>query len=69
MMGLVLGMRQKLVGKGMSSEVLVVWLGQTSKSVDMLIIPDVASNDQPMTKIIRGSNNWKLSLNSMGIGF
>ena len=57
MVGLVLGMSQKLVGKGMSSEVLVVWLGQTSKSVDMLIIPDVASNDQPMTKIIRGSNN------------
>ena len=37
-----------MVSKGLASEVLVVQLGQTSKPVGTLIIPDIAANNKPL---------------------
>ena len=41
--------------EGMASEVLVIQLVQTSKHVGMVLIPDVADNNQPVPQTKVGS--------------
>ena len=43
-------------------------LGQTSKTADTLIIPNVAANNQPETNQEVGASNRKSLLNDVGIG-
>ena len=52
----------------MVSEVLVVYLGQTSKPIGMIIIPDYDTDNQPVHQRMGGYNNWNFSLNVVGIG-
>ena len=46
--------------EGLVSEMPVVCLDQTSKTADTIVIPAVATNNQPV-----GANNQKLSLNKV----
>ena len=57
-------MKLKIKIKGMRSKAQVVWLSQTSKAVDMLILPavtannkSVSANNKPVTQLIGGTNN------------
>ena len=54
--------------EGLMSEVPVVRLGQTSKTAGALIIPTVATNNQPVTQPTGGANNCKFALNYVVIG-
>ena len=45
--------------EGLASEMLVLHLGQPSKPICTLIIPDVASNNQPVTKKKVGSKQLR----------
>ena len=49
-------------------EVPVVWMGQTSKTADTIILPTVAANNQPMPQTIGGANNRKFVLIEVGLG-
>ena len=68
MMALSWSMNQNLGIEGLVSEVLVVWMGQTSKHIEIIILPGVTYNDKPVTKSMVGINNQNLSLNDIGIG-
>ena len=50
---------QKSGSEGLVSEVPVFYMGQTSniKPVDMLILPVIATNNQPVPNPIEGANN------------
>ena len=50
---------KKLGMKRMASELTVIWMGQTSKPVDMIILPSVAVDDQPVpdTRIVVNNQN------------
>ena len=52
--------------EGLTSEELVVCLGQTSKTADTLIIPAVATNNQHVPHLKGGANNRKLVINEVG---
>ena len=56
-------MSQNLGTKGTTSEVMLIWLDQASKYFNMMIIPDVASDNQPVTQPTGGANNQRFSLN------
>ena len=49
----------------MVSEVPVVWQVQNSKPVDTLILPAVATNNQPVPHPTGETNNHKFSLNDV----
>ena len=49
-------------------EVPVVWMGQTSKTADTIILPTVAANNQPMPQTIGDANNRKFVLIEVGLG-
>ena len=57
----------KLGSEGMASEFLVVRMGQTSKPLDMIILPSVASKNQPLSQTTRVVNDRKFSINYAGI--
>ena len=40
----------------MVSKVMVVWIGQNLKPVDKIIIPDVVTDNQPITHPLGGAN-------------
>ena len=54
--------------EGLAIELSLVQLGQTSKTVDVIIIHVVDINNQPMPDPMGGANNQKLSGDRMGIG-
>ena len=43
-------------------------MNQTSKTADTLILPDVASNNQPMPHPTGGTDNCKFYINYVGLG-
>ena len=57
-----------MVSKVLESEMLLVFLFHNSNPVDMLILPDVASNNQPIPQPAIGANNFKLCLNRAILG-
>ena len=67
MVGLQWATGKKSGSKGLKSELLLVCMGQTSKYVGPLIIPDVAAEDKPVTHPTVGNNNRKFSLNKLGL--
>ena len=54
--------------EGLVSRLLVVCLGRTSKPVDMLIIPAVATNNQHVTDLMVSVNKLKLSGDVVELG-
>ena len=54
--------------EGLVSGLLVVCLGRTSKPVDMLIIPAVATNNQHVTDLMVSVNKLKLSGDVVELG-
>ena len=68
MMGIGWAASQNSGREGLASEVLVVRLGQTSKPVDMLILPSVATNNQLGPQPTEGADNRKFSLIRVGLG-
>ena len=57
-----------LGSKGVASDLTVVSMGQTSKDFDVLIIPDIDSDNQTLPNYTGGSDNWRLSFNIMVFG-
>ena len=51
----------------MVSKVMVVWIGQNLKPVDKIIIPDVVTDNQPITHPLGGANIQKLYINKVGL--
>ena len=49
----------------MASELTVIWMGQTSKPVDTLIIPIIYIYNQPGPNKIGSDNIWGLTDNVM----
>ena len=49
----------------LAREVPVVWMGQTSKTSDTLIIPDMYCNNQPVPQPKRVTNNKNFSINKV----
>ena len=64
-MGIVWAESQKPGSKVLTSEVPVVRMGQTSKNIDMLILPTVATNNQPVPHLKGGADNRKFYLNRL----
>ena len=52
---------------GLTSEVPVLWMGQTLKTSDTIILPDVADNNQPVPQPIECAYNCKFSINKVEI--
>ena len=52
---------KKLGSKVLTGKILELWIGQTFKTIDTLIIPTIVTNNQPVTDHMGGSNNQKLS--------
>ena len=59
---------QNSVIKVLMIEVPFVRMVQTSKHFDMIIIPFIASDNQPVHQPTEGANNFKFSLNEVGTG-
>ena len=67
-MGLRWDVIQNSGSEGLTSEVPVVKLGQTSKTPDVLIIPTISDNNQPMSRLTGVTENQKFALNEVGLG-
>ena len=59
---------QNLGIEGLVIEVLMVWLGQTSKTADTLILPSVSAHNQPMPQPTGGANNWNFIIIELRLG-
>ena len=51
--------------KGLTSEVQVGWMGQTSNPVDTLTLPDIDYNNQYVPDTMIGVNNQNFSVNGV----
>ena len=56
-MGLGWDQIQNLGSKGLASEVMVVWMGQTSRNFDTIILPAFSTSNQPVSQTRVFGNN------------
>ena len=68
MMNLGWSAMQNYGSKGPENKVPMVWMGQTSKNYDTLILTTVAANNKPVTQLKGSYGNRKFSLNDAGLG-